>query len=67
MEILAKLRTLMPEPFELCPIPQGDVILEDATRYGGTLGGLYNVSGFAVSNIYRFYGGWLCKDRPCWQ
>ena len=39
----------LPPPFEWCYVPQGVVTLEDASEYGGTAGGQYEVSAFYIA------------------
>lgn len=42
-------RRLIGEPFEWVEIPDGFVILEGATSYGGTMGGKFEVQAFAIA------------------
>jgi len=40
--------SILCSPFEWCPIPGGSVTLLDASDYGGTKGGAYQVADFAI-------------------
>jgi formylglycine-generating enzyme required for sulfatase activity len=40
--------SILDAPFEWCLIPAGTVTLLDASDYGGTIGGVYQVAGFAI-------------------
>ena len=44
-----RIETLLAPPFELCSIDAGSVILTDAASWGGTSGGVFAVSAFAIS------------------
>ncbi|MBI5927855.1 MAG: SUMF1/EgtB/PvdO family nonheme iron enzyme [Chloroflexi bacterium] len=44
-----EVRSILGEPFEWVEVPEGSVVLEDATHYGGTTGGKYNVGRFAIA------------------
>ncbi|RPJ25004.1 MAG: hypothetical protein EHM33_15980 [Chloroflexi bacterium] len=41
--------SILGPPFEWCYIPGGAVTLLDASSYGGTTGGVYQVAGFAIA------------------
>lgn len=43
-----KTESIIGSPFEWCYIPGGTVTLEDASGYGGTTGGNFQVSSFAI-------------------
>src|SRR5215216_1347342 len=40
--------SILGSPFEWCHIPGGNVTLSDASDYGGTTGGIYQVADFAI-------------------
>jgi formylglycine-generating enzyme required for sulfatase activity len=43
------LATVLPQPFAWCEVPDGYVMLTDASQWGGTKGGKYRVEAFAIS------------------
>jgi formylglycine-generating enzyme required for sulfatase activity len=42
-------RATLPDPFEWCGVTGGRVKIDDATRYGGTSGGVYEVNPFFIA------------------
>lgn len=46
---LLDVSSILPEPFEWCRIPEGEVILEDASIDGGSHGGMYKVDRFFIA------------------
>lgn len=46
---LWKIEDLPPPPFAWCPVSKGLVTLEDASGYGGTKGGAFEVAAFSIA------------------
>ncbi len=44
-----QVETILCSPFEWCPVTGGPVTLLDASHYGGTTGGIYQVTEFAIA------------------
>ncbi len=48
MQLSKRAESIIGSPFEWCHIPSGKVTLRDASDYGGTTGGIFQVADFAI-------------------
>lgn len=56
--------SILHRPFEWCRVEGGNVTLEDARHYGGTKGGVYQVSDLSIAK-YHITAHLRSNDRGC--